>query len=88
MLFIGNTMLNSLMNETKYAIRVPFPDEDGWIFVTKDPGLLDEPGIPVVKKFDTHAEAEEFGKMFKSCHIVAITNGEWTDCNNPNSDNS
>lgn len=82
MLFIGNTMLNSLMNETKYAIRVPFPDEDSWIFVTKDPGLLDEPGFPVVRKFDTRSEAEEFGKIFKIFQVIEITDGEWTDCNN------
>lgn len=57
----------------KYAIKVPFPDEDSWVFVTRDPHAsetVEFPGEMPLLLFEVLEEAVQFAK---TCNGVVIT---------------
>jgi len=64
----------------KYAIKVPFPDEDDWVFVTRDPHLCDTleyPGERPLKLWENIEEAQQFAKMCNGIIIKMVERDGW-----------
>ncbi len=70
------------MSTIRYAIKVPFPDDDVWCFLLKDkPGLLDWGTDELIITFATEEQAEAYARKqgwHRSCLIVPINSGHWT----------
>lgn len=70
------------MSTTRYAIKIPFPDDDAWCFITKPaPSAIDyEEHGPVVQTFATEQEAMEYARKEgwgSMSMIVPIHNENW-----------
>lgn len=64
----------------KYAIKVPFPDEDDWVFVTRDPNLGDSmeyPGEKPLLLFENRADAQEFANTCNGTIIKMFQRDGW-----------
>jgi hypothetical protein len=64
----------------KYAIKVPFPDEDDWVFVTRDPHLgdtLEYPGERPLKLYDTQEEAQKFANLCNGVIVKMVEHDGW-----------
>lgn len=64
----------------KYAVKVPFPDEDDWVFVTRDPNLgdsLEYPGERMLKLWESKIEAQEFANTCNGTVIRMLERDGW-----------